>query len=101
MPTIGDPQGDIQDDITAWQNSPIYRHRQERQPVSEIQQAEALPARSGHFLLAGLMWLSYTASAFLFMFGLILPTWGNVFIVLVFLLTAVVVSFAGAGMKRD
>lgn len=54
---------------------------------------------SGSFLLAALMWSAYTVSAFLLMLGIILPTWGNVFIVLVFLIVAMAVSFARNGGK--
>lgn len=59
--------------------------------------AESTP--SGSLLLAGLMWSAYVASAFLVMLGVIVPTWGNVFIILTFLIVAVATSFSRAGEK--
>jgi hypothetical protein len=89
MPTIGDPNGAINRQAPP-RPKPYYGGEQ----VSETEQADS-SHRSGSFLLAALMWLAYTASAFMVMLGVILPTWGNVFIVLTFLIVAAMASWSG------
>lgn len=91
MGTIGDPNAKS---VVDWSGYP--QHRERRTTANETEQ---LPHHSGSFLLAALMWSAYTVSAFLVMLGVIAPTWGNVFIVLVFLIVGVMVSFAMNGGK--
>lgn len=92
MGTIGDPN---EKSVVDWGGYP--QHRERRTTTAE---PEPAPYRSGSFLLAALMWSAYTLSAFLLMLGVIVPTWGNVFIVLVFLIVAVMVSFAMNGGRK-
>lgn len=89
MSTIGDPNSK---NVADWGG-----YRELRVDSGETEPA---PHRSGSFFLAALMWSSYTVSAFLLMLGVIVPTWGNVFIVLVFLIVAVAVSFSISGSKK-
>lgn len=88
MATIGDPNSKS---VSDWGG---YRE------LRGIAETEQHPRYSGSFLLAALMWLAYTLSAFLLMLGVIMPTWGNVFIVLVFLIVGVMVSFAMNGGRK-
>lgn len=91
MATIGDPNTKSTVD---WGG---YRERRANANETEY---SATPHYSGSFLLAALMWSSYTLSAFLVMLGVIAPTYGNVFIILVFLIVAAMVSFAISGGKK-